>query len=139
MSWTADADWLRLGRFRDGDTFVFDREAIAARMRERLANAAGCPFLLAGFAQQAAVALPALATTMGRWRHHLVSQTTPAATAVTIRSYSHGCRREVAAWADGLAPTDDRDARQMIRRTARQTGTAIPLNLLDQGKEADHA
>jgi hypothetical protein len=139
MAWTADADWHRLGRFRDSDTFVFDREAIAARLHQRLGAVSGCPFLLGGFAQQALSALPSLATTMGRWRHHLVSQATPSATAVTVRSYSHGCRREVAAWSDGLAPTDDQDARRMIRRTARRTGAAIDLNLLDHTKEADHA
>ncbi|MBM4163226.1 MAG: hypothetical protein FJ222_02100 [Lentisphaerae bacterium] len=139
MAWTSDADWLRLGRFRDSDTFVLDHEAISARLSERLTSVAGCPFLLTGFAQQALNALPSQATTMGRWRHHLVSQTAPSATAVTVRSYSHGCAREVAAWADGLAPTDDRDARQMIRRAARLTGVAVDLTLLNHTKEADHA
>jgi hypothetical protein len=124
MTWTVDADWLRLGRFRDSDTFVFDHDAISARLNERLASVTGCPFLLASFAQQAVSVLPSQATTMGRWRHHLVSQTAPSATAVTVRSYNHGCAREVAAWADGLAPTDDQDARR---------------TLLNHTKEADHA
>jgi hypothetical protein len=139
MAWTADADWLRLGRFRNSDTFVFDREAIAARLNERLESVRDCPFLLAGFAQQAVSALPSQATTMGRWRHHLVSQTAPSATAVTVRSYSHGCLREVAAWADGLAPTDDQDAWRMIRCAARRTGVTVDLTLLNHTKEADHA
>jgi hypothetical protein len=139
MAWTADADWLRLGRFRDSDTFVLDHEAISERLRERLTSVADCPFLLSSFGKQALNALPSQATTMGRWRHHLVSQTTLAATAVTVRSYSHGCVREVAAWADGLAPTDDRDARQMIRRAARLTGVTVDLTLLKHTKEADHA
>ncbi len=133
MAWTDDAPWLRFGAFHDDDSFVFDREAIARHLRQRLATVADCPFLLAGFAEHALSALPSRATTAGRWRHHLASQTTvSAAVPVTIRTYRHGCSRQVVALSDGLSPTDDRDARLMIRRTALRTRTPLDLAQLDE-------
>jgi hypothetical protein len=133
MAWTDDAPWLRLGAFRDDDSFVFDREAIGRHLRQRLAAVADCPFLLAGFAEHARSALPSRATTAGRWRHHLASQTTvSSAVPVTIRTYRHGCSRQVVALSDGLSPTDDRDARLMIRRTALRTHAPLDLAQLDE-------
>lgn len=122
MDWTADADWLRLGHFRDGDTFVFDREAIGERLQSRLAAVAGCPFLLRRFAGQALSALPSRATTSGRWRHHRSGAAVPDSLTVRVRSYRHGCGRERVATADGFAPENDHDAYLMIRRTARRLG-----------------
>ena len=133
MAWAADASWFRLGQFRDNDTFVFDREAIADCLRQRLSVVAECPFLLPGFAEAALAELPSRATTAGRWRHHLASQTllTMSAIPVTIRTYRHGCGQHAVARSDGLSPTDDRDARLMIRRTVRQRCAPVDLAVLD--------
>jgi hypothetical protein len=53
---------------------------------------------------------------------------------VTLRTYSHGCVRQSVALSDGMSPTDDRDARLMIRRTAMRMGAPLDLDLLDERK-----
>lgn len=134
MPWSNDAPWFRLGHFRDNDTFVFDHEALSDCLRRRLSTVANCPFLLPGFAEAALETMPLRATTTGRWRHHLASQTLLAASAmpVTIRTYRHGCGQHAVARSDGLSPTDDRDARLMIRRTVRQRRAPVDLTVLDK-------
>ena len=134
MPWSADAPWFRLGRFRDDDTFVFDRQAISTHLETRLRTVADCPFLLPGFASAALAFLPSRASTTGRWTHHLAPRTTPgdSAVTVTIRTYRHGCGQRAAARSDGLSPTDDRDARLMIRRTVRRLRAPVDLARLDE-------
>ena len=132
MPWDDGAAWFRLGRFRDAETFVFDRDAIGARLRQRLAAAAGCPFLLPGFAQSVLEVFPSRATLCGRWRPHAAPAADPGAPRVTVRTYPHGCVRQTRVPADGLTPAGDRDARLLIRRTVRRTGAAVDLAFLDK-------
>ena len=129
MPWSAGAPWFRLGRFRDDDTFVFDRQAIAACLGPRLRAVADCPFLLPGFAEASLAFLPSRASTAGRWIHHLAPR--DSAVPVIIRTYRHGCGQHAAARSDGLSPTDDRDARLMIRRTVRRLRAPVDLARLD--------
>lgn len=131
MPWADDAPWLRLGRFRDSTTFVFDRDAIATLLRQRLVVVSECPFLLPGFAYEALAALPARATVGERWRPHVVPASAPGATRLTITTYAHGCARQSAVLADGVTPTSDYDARLLIRRTVCRTGAAVDLAVLD--------
>jgi hypothetical protein len=130
MDWTPGAAWLRLGRFRDDETFVFDGDAIRAGLQERLAGVAACPYLLAGWAMRACASLPSRASTAGRWRHRVAPAGASGAVTVSVRTYRHGCARSETLTADGLEPTDGRDAWRMIRRAAQQAVTAADLKRL---------
>jgi hypothetical protein len=122
MDWSGRADWLRLGAFRDSDTFVLDRAAIRALLASRMTAVSACPHFSAVVASAAVDALPSRATTAGRWRHHKAETSATGAVPITVREYRHGCDISSAVTSDGMAPTDGRDALLIIRRTCAAAG-----------------
>lgn len=127
MDWSARADWLRLGAFRDSDTFVLDREAMRARLAANMPAVRTCPHFSAAVALAAAGALPSRATTAGRWRHHKAETGETGAVPIAVREYRHGCDITSMVMTDGMAPTDGRDALLIMRRAVAAAG-AGPLD-----------
>jgi hypothetical protein len=127
MDWSERAEWLRLGAFRDSDTFVLDREAIRARLAANMPAVRACPHFSAAVALAAAAALPSRATTAGRWRHHKAETGATGAVPIAVREYRHGCDITSMVTTDGMAPTDGRDALLIVRRAVAAAG-AGPLD-----------
>jgi len=139
MAWSENADWLRIGSFRDDETFVFDRKAIGEQIAKRLESVAVCPYQIKGFSNMAVELLPSKATLNGRWRLHVVKSNAKGAVQVTANTYMHGCRRQTQLTVDGMAPLNDFDARLIIRRAARRAGVKMDLEWLDKKEKGVEA
>ncbi len=118
MPLTAGADWLACGRFRDDRTFVFDREAIAKMLEERLAIAAGCPYLRLDQVAHALAALPSKAVQGPRWTYRRAA-TPDGGVEVVQRDYVHGCPLTQRFRAECMDPVGSGVVRRILRDTAR--------------------
>jgi len=127
MPWQADAAWFANGKFRDAETFVFDRASIRRQLDLQLVAVRACPFCDAAFAAAVCEVLPSRASTLGRWRHRRVSALLPSAVPLVARTYRHGCLRTAPIWSDALVPTDKRDLLRIVARAAKRLGRGTPV------------
>lgn len=124
MDWSEGADWLSLGAFRDGDTFVFDKPAIGETLDARLEQVRACPHLRPDVARAALAELPSRASVWGRWRRNPAKAGSARAVPLAVREYRQGCEVSATAVCDGMAPVDDGDAVRVILAVARRLGLA---------------
>jgi uncharacterized tellurite resistance protein B-like protein len=114
MPLTPGADWLVHGRFRDERAFVFDRDAIGALLEERLAIAAGCPYLRLQQAERSLAAFPLRAVPGRHWKYRPASSRNEGLP-VSWREYVHGCPVTRHVRAVCMDPVDDGAARKILR------------------------
>ncbi len=119
MALTAGADWLSCGRFRDARSFVFDREAIAKLLEERLAIAAGCPHLRMDQIARALAAFPSKATPGPRWTYRRAA-TPDSGFEVEQREYIQGCPLTQRFRAECMDPVGTGEVRRILRDAARR-------------------
>ena len=126
MDWKAGSDWLRLGSFRDDETFVFDKQALEDRLNVGLAAVRACPHLDSDCAQAALAVFPERASVWGRWQYRIARASAPGARTVKVREYRHGCAMTITRLTDGVDPTGVRDAIKIVRRAVRACGRPLP-------------
>ncbi len=115
MPWAPGADWLTLGSFENGDTFVFDREAIGVKLTDAMERVEGCPYFDDALAMMALIELPRSASPMGRWTLREVAAA-EAGEQVVRMEYLHGCAVQRASRASGVDPVGANQAAKLIRR-----------------------
>lgn len=119
MALTTGADWLACGRFRDGRTFVFDRDEIAKLLEERLAIAAGCPYLHLDQVTDALAAFPSKAMPGPRWTYRRA--TTPdSGVEIVQREYIHGCPLTQRFRSECMDPVGTGEFRRILRDKTRR-------------------
>ncbi len=122
LNWSADADWFKLGSFRDEATYIFDKKAIAEKLSQGLSEVVDCPHFNAEYAELAFEALPKRVTIGERWDYHLAKAHQENAVAIKTTAYVHGCPVHKTVMTDGVCPLGNRDALKIIRKASRKSG-----------------
>jgi len=128
MDWAAGAEWLRIGAFRDDDTFVFDRQTIRRLLHEVLPLVQECPHVRRDYIDLVLQALPGRASVWGHWKYREGTRHDDGAVQVTVRTYLHGLQMTTRKTVLGLDPVGIRDALKVIRRASRNV-QELPIDL----------
>lgn len=122
MDWVPGAAWFELGAFRDDETFVFDKQAIADRLDANLSDVVGCPHLHVAYTEKAFDELPKRASVRGHWQYREAKPGDPTAVTVRVMRYIHGCPLSTAEQVTGVDPDGPREAEKLIHRAMRASG-----------------
>jgi uncharacterized tellurite resistance protein B-like protein len=123
MPWQPDAEWLKLGRFSDEATYIFDKKAIAEQLSLNLAEVLDCPHLNPTYTEKAFEVLPKRVTIGERWDYHQTDHNIAGSVTIKTTDYIHGCPVARTVIVDGIAPIGTRDALKIIRKAGRKTNT----------------
>ena len=126
MAWDVDANWFELGEWRDDDTYLFDKEAIRARLAKNLTPVWVCPHVSERYIEAVLEAFPKVASIWGRWQHQLADVDEPGARPVTISEYVHGVAITVTRVVRGVEPVGRREAIKLILRATKRSGRPTP-------------
>ena len=120
MPWEPGAPWMELGSFRDDETFVFDKHAIAERLTSGLSAALSCPHMDTDYTEAVFHSLPDRALIGPRWTYRAADSDDAHAVNVSTTEYIHGCAVSTNLTVSGVDPIGTRDAMRLIGKAGRE-------------------
>lgn len=136
LDWKPGSDWLSLGKFRDDNTFIFDRNAIKGVVEKHVEHVMKCPHLRIDYIEEVFSRLPARASASGRWRYREGHSDDRRAVQISASSYMHGQHIISKKTVVGMDPDGPGEALKIIRRSLRKTHTTdVDASLLQKNFE----